>query len=436
MYEVDNIYVDLYKFQPVFNYESADITVRSQFESFNQYTIIVSRVDKEEGWDIDLNVFVWYFNKGSEIVNIGRSDVCEKRIKVNTIFHIYPSLKPIIEYRSYNMREVTGGIPISRNEFNRLFGSNYVVLPSQMYAVGIIGEKVYMYNEKYSMFHEIIRSINHILRVYLTYRNEKYEKFHFVICAGDGYMEYHYPSERGIPRIIEEEEYDNKDIVSLENEGEYAILNKKSEIIIAQSYQVGTPQVIGIPDRHYFYCNLYHPFRSFHRGIPFENKINKIVFAARRDRGTKYNFTNRRDIDMTQRQYFYSDVVSKTNVECSSSWINNEDMVNYKYILDIDGMAATWDATAWKLNSGSVLLKTESCWRQWFYDEFLPWKNYIPIKDDFSDIDEKFVWCETHQDECMDMIKANLNLFQKVYRYQTVIDYTVEVIDRISKELA
>jgi len=433
MYEVDNIYIDLYKFQPVFNYETIDITVTAQFESFNQYTVIVQRIDRNVGWDINLNVFVWYYNKSSEIINVGKSDSYEKRIKVNTDFYIYPSLTTIINKKSYILQEPPSANPIPRTDFNKLFDANCVVLPEQLYAVGIIDGKVYMYNEKYSMFHEIIKSINHILRVYLTYRSEKNDKFYFIICAGDGYMEYHYPSERIIPRIIKEYEYDNREIIVLDNPGEYAVLNDKSEIILAQSYQYGTPNVIGIPDRHYFYCNLYHPFRSFHRGMSFKDKINKIVFAARKDRGTKYNFTNRKDIDMTQRQYFYSDVISKTNIECSSDWINNEDMVNYKYILDIDGMAATWDATAWKLNSGSVLFKTESCWRQWFYSDFLPWKNYIPVKDDFSDIDEKFEWCESNHEECQMIIENNLKLFQKVYRYQNIIDYTLGVIDRLNR---
>jgi hypothetical protein len=247
-------------------------------------------------------------------------------------------------------------------------------------------------------------------------------------------MEYHYPSERNIPRTIGETECQNKDIVTLDSPNEYAVFSNKMKYILAQSYQSSTPNVIGIPDRHYFYCNLYHPFRSFHKGMSFDTKINKIAFVARKERGTKYNFTNRRDIEMNQREYFFSENVSKKNVECSIYWVNNKDLVKFKYILDIDGMAATWDATAWKLNSGSVLFKTDSCWKQWFYEEFEPWKNYIPIRDDFSDIDEKFEWCENNSEECQKIIENNLNLFQKVYRYQNVLNYTLKVIDILTKK--
>lgn len=432
MRSVSNVFADLYEFQPVFNYETIDLIVNAVYESPNSFSIIVKRVDQDDGWNIDINILVWYRSENKhEIVNIGTSDQSDKCVIINTDFTIHSGQKiePAIPYK---MIEPVNPIPISRTDFNQLFNIDLVTLPALLYAVGIHNNTVYMYNEKYIMFHEIMKSINHILRTYLTYRNQDISKiFYFIICSADGYMEYHYPSERIVPRLIGETEYQNKDIVVLENPDEYAVFSNKIKYILAQSYQSSTSNVIGIPDRHYFYCNLYHPFRSFHKGMSFVKKINKIAFVARKERGTKYNFTNRRDIETNQREYFFSDNVSKKNVECSIYWVDSKDLVKFKYILDIDGMAATWDATAWKMNSGSVLFKTDSCWKQWFYDDFEPWKNYIPIKDDFSDMDEKFEWCESHQEECQKIIENNLNLFQKVYRYQNVVDYTLKIIDVI-----
>ncbi len=121
---------------------------------------------------------------------------------------------------------------------------------------------------------------------------------------------------------------------------------------------------------------------------------------------------NRRDIDMGQRDYFYSNDVTKENI-VYPNWICDYDMVNYKYILDIDGNSSTWDATAWKLNSGSVIFKTESRWRQWFYDDYSPWVHYVPIKDDFSNLQEMYQWCEGNQDKCRGIITNAKQLFQK-----------------------
>jgi hypothetical protein len=176
--------------------------------------------------------------------------------------------------------------------------------------------------------------------------------------------------------------------------------------------------------------NRYNEYRSIHGGIPFSSKKSQIVFASRL-RGSKYNFTKRRDIEMSQREYFGSDAVPKTNI-VAPKWIERSEMVKYKYILDIDGHGSTWDATAWKLNSGSVILKTDSCWKQWFYHKYKAWEHYVPVADDFSDIQEQFAWCESHPAECIKMIKRCRDLFQEVYRYHNVVKFTQEAITTLN----
>ena len=200
------------------------------------------------------------------------------------------------------------------------------------------------------------------------------------------------------------------------------------------SNKIDVPYTIDIIDRHYFYCSLYHDYRSFHRGIPFQNKIAKIVYAGRLHNSSRFNFLRKREKthDKTQREYFYSDAVSKENVVCEKGkWIESKEMVEYKYILDMDGNACTWDATAWKLNSGSVLFKVESGWRQWFYDEFHQWIHYVPIADDFSDLQEKYHWCETHPEECEIMVSNAKDLFQEVYHFSNVVEYSRNALSRI-----
>ena len=136
---------------------------------------------------------------------------------------------------------------------------------------------------------------------------------------------------------------------------------------------------------------------------------------------------------MSQREYFYSDAVPKEDYIIAPKYMEITDMIGYKYILDIDGTAGSWDSTAWKLNSGSVILIVESCCRQWFQNDYIPWVHYVPVKDDFSNIKEQYEWCESHQKECEEMIKKCKILFEKAYRYQNVIDYTVEKIIQLGR---
>jgi len=75
----------------------------------------------------------------------------------------------------------------------------------------------------------------------------------------------------------------------------------------------------------------------------------------------------------------------------------------YKYQIDIDGNTNAWSALFQKLLSGSAVLKIASPhnFRQWYYDELIPWVNYVPVKSDMSDLVEKIHWLIDHDDEAM-----------------------------------
>jgi hypothetical protein len=428
-YQVKNIDIDVYNFKKHhFCFDKTDIEVCSQYIDSNNYNIIVRRLDSNQGWNETIYVLVYYREQEhTQIVEIGPSTEHEKVIEITTEYNIEKSEEQVYRTPLYNLVPFPQSIWMERAQFNDMFSTNIVMLPTSMYAVGLARDGyVYIYNERRDNYFMIDECIRHIIQVALTYTEHRH--FYFIISAYDGYMEGHYNNVRTIPRKIEDTEYMNKPVVQLENDNEYAVLHNKL-YVIAQANHKGMPYVLDVADRHYFYHNLYNPFRSYHRGIPFSKKENKIVFGGQ-DRGGKHNFVNRRDIEISQRDYFKSDAVPKDNIVCNG-WIDRFDMVNYKYILDIDGNSATWDATAWKLNSGSVIFKTESAWRQWFHDEYIPNIHYIEIKDDFSNLQEKFHWCENHPDECQIMINNCKALFQKTYKYVNIMEHTKKLIEII-----
>jgi hypothetical protein len=75
-------------------------------------------------------------------------------------------------------------------------------------------------------------------------------------------------------------------------------------------------------------------------------------------------------------------------------------MLQYKYQIDIDGMANSWDGFFWKLYSNSLVFKVTSHWEQWFYKDLKPWVHYIPVTYDLSDLLEKLEWAIQNDDEC------------------------------------
>ena len=442
IYIMQNIEIDFVDYEG-----SKDFQVLAEFTDQKTCDIHVKRLDTlnpNEGWSENLHVFLNDDCGNTVKICIGPQE--ESNLKIVTIqlpdaFSASISNNtnnPINErwYPSYNPLQNHYIRYISLHEFNDLFQTDIKTLPSSIFAIGIKDGAAYKHHDGYGDYpwtYEIDLTLNHIISVaYNKTPNRCPDNFYCLLCAHDGYMEGYYPSQRNIPKIPEPDEYRNKVIVHV-NEDEpnvYPLLHK-NKYILAQSIHPDTAYTIAVPDRYYFCLNRYNLYHSIHRGLPFKQKIPQIVFACN-PRGNKYNFTKRRDIDVPQRVYFQSDQVPKDNIHAPSS-IDRHDMIKYKYVLDIDGNASTWDATAWKLNSGSVIFKTDSNWAQWFYADYHPWIHYIPVADDFADIQERFHWCEQNPEKCEEMIKNCKELFQQIYRHHNVIKYTENLLDIISQ---
>jgi hypothetical protein len=439
--QVQKIDVDLYEYHPNFSHDYTDIHVTTEFVDNRHYNIILTRLDQPKGWAETLKILIHYREKEiTTIITVDPSEeISQKIVEIETEFDVHASSKDVDIPNTYSLPH-KDSIPVdkmSREEFGKTFETEiYSQLPDNLYAVGFMNHRIYMYNEKFGSYYEIIHSIKLIARVFFAYYSPD-KKYHFLICANDGYFEQNYLSlQRTIPKVITE--YENGKRIILDNLEEYPVFYK-NKWILGMSNHLNMPFTIDTIDRHYLYCNLYNPFRSFHRGIPFYKKKNQIIFGCRVLRGGKYNFyTSKPELgDISPRQYFYTDNVCKDNVVYGyEQWIDNTEMVNYKYILDVDGNACTWDATTWKLNSGSVIMKAKSPWKQWFYDDYLPWVHYIPIADDFSDLQEKYHWCEEHPLECELMIVRCKDLFQTTFRFSNIIEYVKSIVERTSENLS
>ena len=71
--------------------------------------------------------------------------------------------------------------------------------------------------------------------------------------------------------------------------------------------------------------------------------------------------------------------------------------LQYKYLISIDGETAAWKRPEWIMASQSVLVKTTTKYYQWYYDGLVPWMNYIPVRPDMSDVNEKLEWARNNE---------------------------------------
>lgn len=437
MYFVENIEVDYIGYEG--KEEENNYQVWTTYISENTCEITVERqnITEKEGWNINLVLLVSNKKGLTKKLHIGSSSTNKKTILFDDIdFQPFVKSQEELElYVKFNRNVSYNVYHATIEEFNREFECDLVCLPSSMFAVGFKNGTMLQYHENYELYswnYEIEKTITHMAEIFFS--SKLLKQAYFIIHAKDGYLEGYYDSVRYIPKIIKENELVGKDDVYLDPNTEqhmYPVLHK-DKYVLTMCAKNGVPYVVPVPDRYYFWTHAYNLFHSIHGGIPFDMKIDKIVYAGN-DRGSKYNFLTRRDINMSQREYFRSYAVYKGDYIHTQLNLERSKMIEYKYILDIDGNSSTWDATAWKLNSGSVIFKTDSVWKSWFYDEYKPWVHYIPVNDDFSNIIELFHWCQNNRTYCLEMINNCKKLFKKIYNYAVVSKYTEDVFFKINR---
>ncbi len=96
-----------------------------------------------------------------------------------------------------------------------------------------------------------------------------------------------------------------------------------------------------------------------------------------------------------------------------SSKVDPWNQALHKWIIEIDGNVNSW-GFLWKLISGSCILKVESKRKQWFYKRLIPWTHFVPIKSNLSDLEEKLIWCRTHQNESRIIASQGKNIAKDI----------------------
>ena len=100
----------------------------------------------------------------------------------------------------------------------------------------------------------------------------------------------------------------------------------------------------------------------------------------------------------------------------------------HRYLLDVDGYVRTYDAWAWKLMSGSVVLSQASPWDTFFTVQFEPWVHFVPVAEDFSDLAERLAWCRSNDDECHEIARRGAEQAHRVYSVAAATERTVDAL--------
>ena len=90
-------------------------------------------------------------------------------------------------------------------------------------------------------------------------------------------------------------------------------------------------------------------------------------------------------------------------------------MLSYKYILSVEGNDKD-SGLNWKLCSNSVVLMPKPNSISWLMESNLvPYKHFVPVADDFSDLLEKIFWCDANEIVCLQIVQ-NANQYMHQFK--------------------
>lgn len=155
--------------------------------------------------------------------------------------------------------------------------------------------------------------------------------------------------------------------------------------------------------------------------IPFDKKHN-IIFWRGTTTGELTNKGNRFGL-VTKYYNKHPNIDVGFSSICQNNYsftkyvkgfVSISEMLNYKYIISVEGNDKD-SGLNWKLNSNSLILMPKPRITSWLMETTLLANfHYVLLKDDFSDLQEKYEWCENNQDKCKEIIK-NANYFMSQF---------------------
>jgi len=219
------------------------------------------------------------------------------------------------------------------------------------------------------------------------------------------------------------------------------------------SFSTNRADVIPLPDRDFFASRAFEHFRNFATG-------NGVAWARRSDRVRWRGWTNGsgskeyssphaqwdQDVMARIRMCLILQDADATDVAFTGSFdpqlearlrrdglfkakVPQNDWINDKFALDIDGATNTWTNFLVRMHLGCCVIKVDSQhgYRQWYYDRIRPWEHFVPVRSDMSDLIDKIEWARSHDAEAR-AIAENGRAFARSMTFESETDYAIAAI--------
>ena len=164
---------------------------------------------------------------------------------------------------------------------------------------------------------------------------------------------------------------------------------------------------------------------------PFADKTARIVWrgattSSFRETSRYYVWKNFEKLQGPSFDIGFSGIVQLQNIErnagvsptelerCVKPRLSQVQMLQYKYLLSLEGNDVA-SGLKWMLGSNSLVLMPPPTCTSWACEVFLePYRHYVPVREDLSDLQEKFEWCEANP-RLVEEIVANATEFMQPF---------------------
>ena len=99
----------------------------------------------------------------------------------------------------------------------------------------------------------------------------------------------------------------------------------------------------------------------------------------------------------------------------------------YKYLVHVDGHVSAFRLSL-EMSMGCCILLANSKYRLWFRRLMKPMVEYIPIKEDLSDLVDKIRWCRKNDNACKKIAKNAKKFYLKYLQKDGILDYLQKII--------
>lgn len=171
---------------------------------------------------------------------------------------------------------------------------------------------------------------------------------------------------------------------------------------------------------------------------PWKEKIEKVFWRGRDSRRERLDL-----IDISRKYpdlfnvsitnfFFFKD--EKDKYGPGQSHVSFFNFFKYKYQLNIDGTVAAY-RFPYLLAGDSLVLKQDSRYYEFFYNDLIPGEHYISVKNDLSNLIERIMWAKEHDQEALQIVKSARKFARDNLLPHNILCYHVALFHEWSKRL-